>query len=89
MSTHYLRPNCAHCIYWVADHTADPPTAGHCHRFPPGIYVNPQTGTVVQKFPSTDHHQWCGEWSDDDQHLLEATKRSVIEAATKSSSSAE
>ena len=86
MSNHYLRPNCAHCIYWVGEHTADPATVGHCHRFPPGIHVNQQTGTVVQKFPTTDHHQWCGEWSDDDAGLQLAARRTIVDAATKQQS---
>ena len=80
MTSHYLRPNCSHCVYWVSDHTGNPPTAGHCHRYPPGVYINPQTGTVVQKFPTTDHHHWCGEWSDDEQRLAEAAKRTIVGA---------
>ncbi|NRG18930.1 hypothetical protein HPQ64_14650 [Rhizobiales bacterium] len=67
-----LRPTCSHCIYWTEDHTADPATAGHCHRYPPGIYINPQSGVVVQKFPTTDHHHWCGEWNGDDTRLVQA-----------------
>ena len=82
MTIHFVRPTCSHCVYWVSDHAANPPTVGHCHRYPPGVYINPQTGTIVQKFPSTDHHHWCGEWSDDDAGLVEAAKRSVIDAAT-------
>lgn len=73
-----LRPLCSQCVYWVADRTANPPTVGHCHRNPPGIYVSPQTGNVIQKFPSSDHRHWCGEWSDDDARLIDAAKRSVV-----------
>jgi hypothetical protein len=72
-----LRPLCSHCIYWVAEHTANPPSIGHCHRYPPGIDVNPQTGIVVQKFPTTGHQQWCGEWDGDESRLVEAAKRLV------------
>ena len=44
------RPVCAHCIYWKTDQVATShPTSGHCHRYPPGVFVNPTTGTVVQK----------------------------------------
>lgn len=77
-----VRPTCSHCVYWVNDHQADPPTVGHCHRFPPGVTVNPETGTIVQKFPATDRRQWCGEWSDDAETLAAAAKRSLIDAAT-------
>ena len=77
----HLRPLCSHCIYWVADNTANPPTMGHCHRNPPGIYINPQSGTVVQKFPSTDHHQWCGEWNGDESQLLDAVRQMAVENA--------
>ena len=83
MSKKYMRPICTHCVYWVHDQTGGPVTVGHCHRFPPGIYVNPTTGTVVQKFPWTDHHHWCGEWSDDDTDLLDAAKRSIVDVASK------
>ena len=71
-----LRPVCSQCIYWTTDHTSRTPTAGHCHRFPPGVYISPN-GTVVQKFPMTDRGAWCGEWSDDDSRLMAAARRSV------------
>ncbi len=74
---HLQKPQCSHCIYWVTDGTANPATAGHCHRFPPGIHVNPKTGIVVQKFPTTDHHHWCGEWNGDDTWLQEAVRTSI------------
>ena len=70
-------------MYWTEDHTAATPTVGHCHRYPPGVYINPQTGTVVQKFPSVDRHHWCGEWSDDDVLLVAAAKRTAIEEAMR------
>lgn len=73
-----LRPLCKTCVYWLPDGSAREPSAGHCHRFPPGVVVNPQSGVVVQKFPTTDHHHWCGEWSDDETRLLEAARRSVL-----------
>lgn len=76
-----LRPLCSHCVYWMADRTANPPTSGHCHRYPPGIYVNPQSGVVVQKFPTTDHRHWCGEWSDDDTRLSEAARCAAVSKA--------
>ena len=63
--------------HWAADKTVDPPVAGHCHRYPPGIYINPETGVVVQKFPMTDQHHWCGEWDPDGERLLSAVRRSV------------
>jgi hypothetical protein len=69
-------------VYWVPDHTADPATVGHCHRFPPPVYVNAHTGTVVQKFPSTERHHWCGEWSNDEESLLAAARSSVVKAAS-------
>jgi len=72
-------------VYWVEDHTANPATAGHCHRRPPGIYVNPETGVVVQKFPTTDHHQWCGEWSGDESMLTKAVRQIVVESVQRCS----
>ncbi len=80
----HLRPTCSHCRYWQEDRTANPPTAGHCHRYPPGIYVNPQTGVVVQKFPMTDHRHWCGEWNDDEAELVDAAHKLVVSAAKQS-----
>ncbi len=74
---HHLRPSCGRCVYWVEDHTAVPPTAGHCHRFPPAVFANPETGVVVQKFPTTDRHQWCGEWNGDDTGLMRAAAESA------------
>lgn len=71
------RPNCGHCIYWKGEATSDRPLTGHCHRNPPGVFINPTSGTVVQKFPLTDRSQWCGEWSDDEAPLVEAAKRSL------------
>lgn len=71
-----LRPVCAQCIYWVTDHTSKTPTAGHCHRYPPGVFVNPN-GTVVQKFPMTDRGAWCGEWNGDASHLEAAARQSL------------
>jgi hypothetical protein len=59
-------------VYWVPELTADPPSVGHCHRYPPGVFVNPQTGVIVQKFPATDPHHWCGEWSHDDSRVRAA-----------------
>ncbi len=82
MSVTPVRPTCLHCIFWVSDHTSDPPTVGHCHRFPPGVTVNPETGVIVQKFPTTERRQWCGEWSDDEEALAAAAKRTMIHAAT-------
>src|SRR5665213_3098043 len=73
----HLRPLCSDRIYWVAEHAARPPSIGHCHRYPPGIDVNPQTGTVVQKFPTTGHQQWCGEWDGDESRFVDAAKRAV------------
>lgn len=78
--TKHLRPMCGHCVYWVLDQAASTPTVGHCHRFPPGIYIMPENGTVVQKFPSLDHHQWCGEWSGDETRFAEAVKLSVAQS---------
>ena len=77
----HLRPLCKYCVYWMVDSSSPTSTAGHCHRSPPGIYINPTSGVVVQKFPSTDHHQWCGEWSDDDSRLVEAARRSLKDHA--------
>lgn len=74
----HLRPSCSACIYWVVDKTATTPTSGHCHRYPPGIYINPQSGVIVQKFPTTDHHHWCGEWNDDDSRLSEGARKAIL-----------
>jgi hypothetical protein len=79
---HHLRPNCSHCIYWAVDNTANPPTAGHCHRYPPGVTINPKTGIVLQKFPTTDRHHWCGEWSGDDSRFVEALRQIAAESGT-------
>lgn len=75
-----VRPACAHCVYWKAEHTSNTPTAGHCHRFPPGIHTAP-SGTVIQKFPMTDRSQWCGEWSDDDSALVAGARRALVKHA--------
>ena len=71
------RPVCGHCVYWKGEVSSDRPTIGHCHRYPPGVFVNPSSGTVVQKFPVTDRSQWCGEWSDDETALADAARRCV------------
>jgi len=78
---HHVRPICARCSYWVEDHTAIPATAGHCHRYPPGIYLSPQNGAAIQKFPATDRNHWCGEWSGDDSRLMEGVRQSVVKGA--------
>jgi hypothetical protein len=72
-----LRPACWQCIFWVADHTTSSATTGHCHRFPPGVFANPATGTVVQKFPTTERHGWCGEWNSDEGKWTDALARLV------------
>jgi len=45
------------------------------NAYPPSLAINPQTGTAVQKFPLTDRRHWCGEFSDDESHMIEAIKR--------------
>ena len=77
----HLRPVCARCIYWVAESAAGTATIGLCHRFPPSVFALAETGTIVQKMPTTDHHQWCGEWSDDDSRFLDAVRRTVMDNA--------
>lgn len=79
---HALRPVCSACVYWVVDQTASAATSGHCHRYPPSVIVNHESGNVVQKFPTTDHHQWCGEWSCDDRAMAAAARKAVVRAAT-------
>ncbi len=71
------RPNCAHCVYWVADPTVIPAKIGHCRRLPPGVAYNSKNDTLVQKFPVTGRNDWCGKWNGDDTGLLEA-KREMI-----------
>ena len=80
---HHARPVCARCSYWVEDHTATPATAGHCHRYPPAVYVNPQSKTISQKFPVTDRHHWCGEWCGDDSRLMEGIRQSISEGTQR------
>lgn len=75
-----LRPTCAQCVFWTIDNPGETATAGHCHRYPPGVYVNPQSGVVVQKFPSTDRHHWCGEWSSDEERWTEAFRHAAARA---------
>lgn len=70
----HMRPHCSACIYWVVDPAAGASSSGHCHRYPPLAFANPATGTIVQKYPTTDHQQWCGEWSGDDAPLLAAAR---------------
>jgi len=79
-----LRPQCSHCIYWVHGDQRDTGSSGHCHRYPPGIYVNPQTGTVIQKFPTTEHRHWCGEWNDDEKVLKDMMSRTTAKMASAS-----
>ena len=80
----HLRPQCSHCIYWVTDPSVHKATVGHCHRYPPGLHVNPQTGTVIQRFPATDHHHWCGEWNCDESWIDEALHQMTVKTAAKS-----
>lgn len=77
-----LRPQCSHCIYWVTEATGDVSKSGHCHRYPPGIYVNPASGTVIQKFPTTEHRHWCGEWNNDENVLDEMLSRTAAKSAS-------
>jgi hypothetical protein len=69
------RPLCAHCTCWQTDQGAESPTVGHCHRFPPAVQINPRTGTIVQKFPTTDRNQWCGEWNGDEARLADQARK--------------
>jgi len=78
-----IRPNCSQCVFWVADRRGETATTGHCHRYPPGVYINPQSGTIVQKFPSTDRQNWCGEWSGDDVQWLDAFKQATAKVAAR------
>lgn len=80
---HHIRPLCGKCAYWMEDHTASPATAGHCHRYPPAVAINPQTGVVLQKFPTTDRNQWCGEWTGSDERLMQAMRAAALEAAER------
>jgi hypothetical protein len=73
-----LRPGCSHCVYWQVDLSSNPATVGHCHRYPPRVLMNPQTGHVMQKFPTTDQRHWCGEWSDDEKRLGDAAKKTAV-----------
>jgi hypothetical protein len=59
----------------MVDQTAEPTTVGNCHRYPPSLAVNPQTGSAIQKFPLTDRRHWCGEFSDDETQMVEAIRR--------------
>lgn len=77
----HLRPTCARCVYWVGEPVNDVSITGRCHRFPPSVFALPDTGVIGQRFPTTDHHQWCGEWSDDDTELSAAVHRSMREKA--------
>lgn len=81
------RPTCAHCIYWKGEQVSAQPTTGHCHRYPPGVFANPQTGTVVQKFPVTERSQWCGEWNGDDTALAEAVHHAMLKHARDAATS--
>ena len=76
-----LRPQCSHCIYWVSEDTGDVSKSGHCHRNPPSVYINPQTGHVIQKFPTTEHRHWCGEWNDDESVIQGMMSRTTGKAA--------
>lgn len=73
----HLRPQCSACVYWVIDPATNTATAGHCHRYPPLVFANPATGTIVQKYPMTDHHQWCGEWQADDAALVSGAREAI------------
>ena len=77
----HRRPWCGHCVYWAPDQTSKPATIGHCHRFPPGVAFNSKNSTLVQKFPTTDRNEWCGEWSGDESHLIEAAHEIAREIA--------
>lgn len=73
-----LRPVCNQCAYWMAEASGH---VGHCHRNPPTLYVNPESNAVQQRFPVTDHHQWCGEWMGDESRLVDAARHSVLKRA--------
>lgn len=74
----HLRPVCSQCVYWIGERST---VVGHCHRHPPAIVVNPETGTVSQRFPTTDHQQWCGEWKGDETELVAAARQCVVKRA--------
>ena len=78
-----MRPNCSQCVYWVTDRSPDAATTGHCHRYPPAVSINPQSGTAVQKFPLTDRQNWCGEWSGDVVEWVEAFKKVTARAVAR------
>jgi hypothetical protein len=77
-----LRPICASCIYWMVETNVRQATSGHCHRFPPHVFANPETATIVQKFPTTERTQWCGEWADDSDALVQKAHRSAVRHAS-------
>ena len=77
-----LRPQCSHCIFWVSEDTGDVSKSGHCHRYPPSVYMNQQNGVVGQKFPTTEHRHWCGEWCDDHGRLKDMVARTTARAAS-------
>jgi hypothetical protein len=79
----HLRPLCSQCIYWVVDRNANPRTTGHCHRYPPVISVNPNTGAVVQKFPTTTNQHWCGEWSHDEMRVTDGIRQTLEDSCNR------
>jgi hypothetical protein len=75
------RPVCAQCIYWKVEQSAGQQSVGHCHRYPPAVVANPHSGTMAQKFPTTERGQWCGEWNGDDTQLVEIMRRAMLKRA--------
>lgn len=73
----HIRPTCSRCIYWAESAATGTGSIGHCHRYPPVVIANPETGTVVQKFPTTAPRHWCGEWSGDDSRLASGIASTV------------
>ena len=78
--TEFQRPHCSQCIFWVAQ---DPVTVGNCHRYPPQAYYNAHSQTAAQKSPLVAQYHWCGEWSDDEDLLKDASARSLKRAASR------
>ena len=78
-----LRPQCSHCIYWVSEDTSDIAKSGHCHRYPPAVHVHPQSGMAIQRFPTTEHRHWCGEWNNDQGVLKAMLARTAAKSASQ------
>jgi hypothetical protein len=58
---------CETCRWWEEEHED---TGGHCRRKPP-VPVRNKEDDIWTVWPMTQRNGWCGEWYQEDLHVLE------------------